>query len=355
MRRARPLFVRFPAVAGAFLLLPLALAAPARAQSAEDINTARTLGHEGEDALDKKDFKTAEDRFSRADKLFHAPTLLLGLARAYAGEQKYVAAEEAYNRIIRENNTSSPTFQKAIEDARREIQDVAPKIAGVVITVAAAGGGDVPNPKVVLDDKPINAAALGVRRSVDPGDHVVHVTADGFKPGEAHFTATPGGTTNAPVSLEKDTSAPPLPPDTGPGAGAAAAGQGANPPPGGGAPAAGSADVGTPAKGNRTLAYVALGVGGALLVTGAVTGVLALGKHSSLNSSCPGGTCTPDQQSNIDSYHTMGLVSTVGFIGGAVVGGLGAYLFFTSSPAQPAKTGVVPYLGPGTLGAYGRF
>ncbi len=354
MRRARPLLLL---VAGTFLALPFAAPETARAQSAEDINTARTLGHEGEDALDKKDYKTAEDRFARADKLFHAPTLLLGLARAFAGEQKYVAAEEAYNRLLRENNTSSPAFQKAIEDARREIQDVAPKIAGVVITVSAAGGGDVPNPKVMLDDKAINAAALGVRRSVDPGDHVVRVSADGFKPGEAHFTATPGGTTNAPVALEKDTSAPPA---TGAGtSGAPAEGgtPGATGPgnSGTGTGTGGAVDTGTPPKGNRTLAYVAFGVGGALLATGAVTGILALGKHSDLNTACPGGTCTPDQQSNIDSYHTLGLISTIGFIGGAVVGGVGAYLFFTSSSRSAPKTGIQPYLGPGSIGAYGRF
>jgi hypothetical protein len=354
MQRARSV-VRAGGWAVILAVAPL-VPAVAQAQSAEDINTARTLGHEGEDALDKKDYRTAEDRFSRADKLFHAPTLLLGLARAFAGEQKYVAAEEAYNRILRENNTSSPAFQKALEDARREIQDVAPKIAGVVITVAAAGGGDVANPKVMLDDKAINAAALGARRSVDPGDHVVRVNADGFKPGEAHFTATPGGTTNAPITLERDTSSPPpLPPSTG-NTGAADTGA---PNTGSTGPntSTGAVDVGTSHGGNRTLAYVALGVGGALLATGVVTGILALGKHSSLNTACPGGTCTPDQQSNIDSYHTMGLISTIGFIGGAVVGGVGAYLFFTSgsTSAQPQKAGVVPFVGPGSVGAYGRF
>ena len=62
------------------LLLAASLALPAvittapraaQAQSAEDKNTARALGVEGQDALDKKDFKTAEDKFSRADALFH--------------------------------------------------------------------------------------------------------------------------------------------------------------------------------------------------------------------------------------------------------------------------------------------
>src|SRR5262245_53994993 len=70
-----------------------ALPAVAHAQASDaDKATARMLGQEGQDALDKKDFAAAEDRFKRADALFHAPTLLLGLARAYAGQGKFLAA-----------------------------------------------------------------------------------------------------------------------------------------------------------------------------------------------------------------------------------------------------------------------
>src|SRR5690242_12546885 len=78
-----------------------ALPRGAFAQSDADKATARELGKEGQAALDKKDFKTAEDRFKRAEALFHAPTLALGLARAYTANGKYVAAQETYNRIIR--------------------------------------------------------------------------------------------------------------------------------------------------------------------------------------------------------------------------------------------------------------
>src|SRR5258708_34860215 len=78
-----------------------ASAAPALAQSDADRATARTLGQEGEQALESKDYKTAEDRFRRADNLVHAPTLMLGLARALAPQSKYADAQEAYNRIVR--------------------------------------------------------------------------------------------------------------------------------------------------------------------------------------------------------------------------------------------------------------
>ncbi|HEY8945131.1 MAG TPA: hypothetical protein VIM73_12760, partial [Polyangiaceae bacterium] len=51
----------------------VALAEP----SAEDRATARALAGEGYQALQQKDYSTAADRFSRADALVHAPTLMI--------------------------------------------------------------------------------------------------------------------------------------------------------------------------------------------------------------------------------------------------------------------------------------
>src|SRR5277367_5346205 len=84
------------------LSLGVSAAPRALAQSDADRATARSLGQDGQSALENKDYATAEDRFRRADKMVHAPTLMLGLARSLSGEGKYVEAQEAYNRIVRE-------------------------------------------------------------------------------------------------------------------------------------------------------------------------------------------------------------------------------------------------------------
>ena len=60
--------VRSFALAVAFGLV--ALPTIAHAQSDADKNIARAMGQEGQAALDKKDFKTAEDRCHRAVRLF---------------------------------------------------------------------------------------------------------------------------------------------------------------------------------------------------------------------------------------------------------------------------------------------
>ncbi|HEX3769437.1 MAG TPA: hypothetical protein VHV30_01170 [Polyangiaceae bacterium] len=326
----------------------MAVAPPAHAQSDADRATARALGQEGQAALDKKDYATAEDRFRRADKMFHAPTLLLGLARSLAAEGKYVEAQEAYNRIIREGMPAGggEAFKRAIDEASKEVDAVTPKVGAVTITVKSAAGADVADPQVVLDEHPINSASLGIRRAIDPGAHVLRVSATGYKPAELKFSTLEGGSVDEPVILEQDLSAPPVAPvpATTPGATAAAVS---------------STDTGgaQPSQARKIAPFIAWGVGGAGLVLGVVTGVVAMSKHSSLKDECPGGTCpagTP--QDDLSSYHTMGTLSTVGFIVAGVGAAAGVALFVTEPKSTPT-TGlqVVPTLGLGTIGAHGTF
>src|SRR5580704_8698956 len=116
--------LRSAALSTAFALsLGLSIAPQARAQSDADRATARSLGQDGQQALDNKDYATAEDRFRRADKMVHAPTLMLGLARALAAEGKYVEAQEAYNRIVRDGlaPNAPDVFKRALDDAKKEV------------------------------------------------------------------------------------------------------------------------------------------------------------------------------------------------------------------------------------------
>ncbi len=354
------------AAAAAAALAP----ATAHAQSDADRATARQLGQEGFAALDQKDYPTAEDRLRRADRLVHAPTLMLGLARALVGEHKFVEAQEMYQRIIREGVPAGApeAFRQALEDAKKEVDTASPYIGGVTITVKAAGGGDVPNEKVTIDGNPVNVASLGIRRAVDPGTHTLKVTADGFKTAEVKFTVAEGGSVDAPVVLEKDPSwVPPTAtpvPGTAPGPGEGTP-VGPTPVPG---PTPGFPQPPPPGaeqpQGGLPMAVpiAAFGVGAAGLILGSVMGVVALGDHSRLTNECTAGSCDPKYQGDIDSYHSAGLISTVGFVvaGVGAAAGVVTLLLHSSggsaAPAQPA-TGfqVTPVVGPGSFGAVGRF
>jgi hypothetical protein len=340
----------------ALVLALSALPVSAFAQSEADKNQARVFGQEGQQALEAHDYKTAEDKFRRAYTLFpNAPTLALGLARALAGNGKVVASEETYNKIIRDGAPpGNAVFLRAVDDAKREISQVSPRVAHAIINVTGPESS-----KVTLDDQPLTWAALGGRRPVDPGAHVVKATAEGYKPAETRFTASDGKDTTVTLTLTPTTEkeagaavvAPPTVPTTSPTSPAT--------PPAATPASAPGVEQATqaPARStNKTLGIVALGVGGAGLAMGVVTGMLALGKHSDLNSACAGGTCDPSKQSDVDSYHTMGTLSTVGFIVGGVGAAAGAVLLLTAPKHSSASAAFVsPYIGPGSVGATGRF
>jgi hypothetical protein len=332
------------------LLLGATAASSAFAQADVDRATARKLGEAGQQALAAQDYKTAEDDFRRADSLVHAPTLMLGLARALAGEGKLVEAQETYKRIVREGVApgSPAVFQRAVDEATKEVETLAPRIGAVTISVKMAGGEPAPAAlQVTWDGSPVNSATLGIKRPANPGPHVVHAAADGYRAVDLKVEVPAGGAVDAPLSLAKDPNAPPVtaPPVPGP--------QGATPsaPPPDQAPAARS--------GFGVWPWVAIGVGGAGLAVGAITGAMAIGKHSDLASKCGSGPCPADQQSNVDSYNTLGMVSTVGFIVGGVGAAAGVTLLLLQPKAEaiPPAAGlhVVPVLGLGSVGAVGTF
>jgi hypothetical protein len=323
-------------------LLGLFLPVPALAQSDNDRATARDLGQRGEAALAAKDWKHAEEDFHRADALFHAPTLTVGLARAQAAQGKFVEAWENYHRVIIENVTSSAGFARALSDAQAEIGAIEGRRSRVTVTVTGADA-----PKVTIDDVPVRVEALGIERFVDPGPHVVKAAADGCAPAMQSLTIAEGATQTVALVLQKDVGALVAPAPT-PGAIEASYPTSVEPTKSSGGPSTG-----------RVLGFVAFGIGGAGLAEGIITGIVAIGKHSDLAKVCPNGTCPPGEDSDLNTYHTMGTLSTVGFIVGGVGVAAGTVLVLTSpkSKAAAPATGfsVTPYLGFGMAGATGTF
>ena len=328
------------------------LAAPAaRAQSDVDRATARQLGEAGQHALEAKDYKSAEDDFRRADSLVHAPTLMLGLARALTGEGKLLEAQEAYKRIVRDGVApgSPAVFQRALDDATKEVDAVSPRIGAVTITLKSADGQALPaSAQVTWDGGPVSAATLGIKRPANPGAHTVHASCDGYRPVDLQVNVPVGGGVDAPLVLSRgEATAAPAPAPAGP-----ATALPASPPP--------DQVSAESSSGPGVWPWVAFGVGGAGLLVGGITGAMVISKHSDLSGKCPGGTCTTDQQSNVDSYNTLGTVSTVGFVVAGVGAAAGVTLLLVLHPkgdSAPPATGmrVTPVLGPGSLGAVGVF
>jgi PEGA domain len=317
---------------------------PAAAQpSASDRATARALAEEGGEALDKKNYEIAADRFARADALVHAPTLSLELARAQVGLRRFVEAQESYLRIIREGVPpgSPPSFTKAFQDAQKEIKAIPPRLGWVTLTISGANAFIV-----TIDGNEVPKAALDVKRAVNPGNHIVKASADGFVANETTFAVGEGESAAVSLTLEpmpaSATAKPPLPPA---GKTTITTASGARV----------GADTGHVGSTQKTLGIVALGVGGAGLVAGSITGLMAISRHGDLQTSCSQGQCPPEQQHTLDSYRTISTVSTVGFIVGAAGAIGGTMLLLTAPSPREGRAQISPFIGLTTAGAQVTF
>jgi hypothetical protein len=282
--------------------LLLATSVASAGPSEGERSRARKLAYEGQEALESKDFATAAARFEQADGIIHAPTLLLGLARAQVGLGKLVAGSATYRRILNEGvppRSPQPWF-KAVDEAKSELGLLKARIPSLLIQVSGPTA-----PRVTVDGAEVNASDTV---QTDPGRHTVRATAEGFTPAEAVVDAREGATASVKLELGAvATNAPPPPPP----------------------PSSGSA--------RKTIGFIVLGFGGAGLALGGIAGAAAIGKHSTLANECPGGACQSAKAgADLKSYHNVGTLSTIGFIGGGALAATGLVLVLTAPKPAPA-------------------
>lgn len=167
------------------------LSASAAAQSAADIATARQLATQGIRLYDKGEYVQALDDLQRAQALFDAPVHLLYIARAQVKLGKLVEGSETYRRLAR--TTLEPNapqaFRDAVEAAQRELPELEAKLPSVRVEAAPA---DAPGLRLFIDQEEVPAAALGVDRPINPGEHRIRVEATGYEPAETSLSVRPG-------------------------------------------------------------------------------------------------------------------------------------------------------------------
>jgi hypothetical protein len=117
----------------------------------------------------------------------------------------------------------------------------------------------------------------------------------------------------------------------------------------------------------RTVGFVTAGVGGAALIGGVITGLMAKGKESEALDQCEGNDCEPEAEESFDSAASLATVTNVLLIGGGVLAaaGVGLIVFGGSSGAEQAPHAATaaprlvlsPAVGPGMSGVWatGRF
>ena len=232
---------------------------------------------------------------------------------------------------------------QALADAKAEIVAIPPRLPWVTITVAGPS-----DPVVTIDGVNVASASLGVKRPADPGQHEIRASAPGYYTAKKTVNLREGESVNIAFELEEaPPDAPPEPPE---------------PPP------VVISNEPPPDPAWRKPAIIgAFALGGAGLALGGITGILAIKKHSKLSPACVGGTCGPDQKADLDSYRTLGTLSTIGFIVGGVGAATGTVLLFVkprgaesgvtsgASPKALSAVHVTPFVGFGSAGVEGTF
>lgn len=352
---------RITTTAATLVACALAVSCPARAQTAADRETARSLMEQGHDLYDKKDFKEALKRFKAANDIMHVPSTALWTAKAQTQLGLLVEARDtiaAMRRMPEKPNDPKP-FKDARSEAVRLDDQLASRVAALTIVLKGAPPGD--GATMTIDDVQVPATAVGLPRSVDAGHHVVAIKSPTAQ-GQSEVDIKEGEQKQLEVNLEAIAPPAPPPPTT-----EQAPTQPEEP----------SAPVRSHAP--TALTWIGIGLAGAGAIAGGITGVMSMQKTSTIKNDCSNGKCGPNDYATLDSANTLALVSDIGF----GVAGAGAILAVVtlivghdetpdgSSPAEEApspstepsdqqqqqqsRVHVVPWLGLGAAGVTGSF
>ncbi|MCC6216602.1 MAG: hypothetical protein IT376_17205 [Polyangiaceae bacterium] len=351
---------------GALLLASL-WSATVFAQTDEERAGARAAATEGLEAFQAGKWAEASELFTRAEALVHAPTHLLFLARALEKQSKLVKARETYQKLVRETLPAGApaAFHKAQASAAEELAALEPRIPGLRIKIT---GADKPaGLKVVLDGKAINPNLVGVSLPVDPGEHEVAATANGYASKVIKVSVKESQKETVEVALEAGAPPPAITGPAEPPGEEPATKPDGEPASGGGEPATKDSGAGGAASGGIPVtAYVAFGVGALGLAAGTIFGLSSSGSRSDADAKLAecGDPCLKtdpaarESQKLYDDAGSAQTLSLVGFGVGAVGIGAGVVLMLLGDGGEtPAaqQSFVRPYAGPGSLGVYGAF
>jgi hypothetical protein len=277
------------------------------------------------------------------------PTTALAVARSQATLGLLVEARDTLASSMR-RTPDKPTDPQPFKDARAEGDQLdaslAGRVPGLTITIKGAAPGE--QPALAIDGLDVPAAAIGLPRAVDPGHHVVvakTATAERRQEVDIHegeqkqielmLVSTGHSAVEPPRSTTPEPAASVAPP---------------GPP--------------TTSHAPSTVTWIGVGLAGAGVIIGSITGVMAISKGGGLAGECANHVCGPAGHSDLSSAYAAATVSDAAFAVAGVGGVLAAVSLVvghqssTETPAEPpAASGPAAHLwlGFGAGGLRGTF
>lgn len=298
---------------------------------------ARELGYAGVESYQAGSYQVAYDKLDKAYQVLNVPSLGLWSARALIKLNRWVEAAERLRQVLRlaPQGGDADVQQQSLQEAKHELDALTPRIPSLVIQVEELPVGGA---QVTVDGDIVATALLGEPLPTNPGRHAVVVQFDS-RSLRREVLVQAGKQERVVLHLSQ-----------------ASAGTGPSSPT---APA--PASDGHPSSTRKTIGWALVGTGGAGLLLGATTGILALTKKKALedSSQCQGHNCLRTQTDDVNSYNSFRLVSGVGLIAGAALAATGVVLIAsTPTPArdnQPVASHVWLKASPASLTVGGKF
>jgi hypothetical protein len=327
------------------LAAALALVAPAAAAdaqptpTAEQKETARNLMQIGDDKFAAGDHAGALEAYEGADAIMRVPSTGLAVGRARARLGMLVEAVDVLQRVARHPQSGSEprAFAGAREEAKRLDADLARRIPTVKVVVK--GPAEDTPVEVRIDGAAVPQNARELPRRVNPGKHVVSVSAPGYLTSELAVEVAEQQHEEVAITLEPGSA-----------------------PPAAGVPDAGSSSRTQPVTSGPSPVMIAgFAIGGAGLAVGIATGAVSLAKTSELEERCGGTICPETERDEHHTIVTLANVSNVAFAVGGVgvaIGIVGLVLDLQNdepSSTERARVRIEPVVGPGSIGLRGSF
>ncbi|MBK8254864.1 MAG: hypothetical protein IPK82_19670 [Polyangiaceae bacterium] len=329
---------------------PDATASPAGAPNAPSVpNTpspqdrarAKTLMDEGDEKLDAKDLEGALAAYQAADAIMHVPTTGIEVAKTLSKLGRVYPAYEAMKAVATSQAVEGEPepFVEAREEAKKLISALEARVPTLRVTVKLAVPGAAVT--VAVGDRKFTLAELANPVLLPPGKYRVLATAEGHAASSVDVELRESDRGQVALVLAKLNEPPPLPTVT------------ALPP---------------PPPSLSPLVPAGFAIAGVGLLTGAITGALALSQANQANNNlCPLGKCPNEEtrkqaESLYNTADALAVVADISFVVaavGAVMGVYGISVSIGSPPApgaaSPAKQAKRPTLILGPTGGAVRF
>ncbi len=298
----------------------------------------------GEAAVIDSDWKACVHYFERARALrADDPLVYLAIGRCSLEDGDNVRAV----RNLQEGIQRYPLEDKRREKAESLLERARQRVGAFTVELSPREA------EIKIADQPLELDDKG-RAFLEAGRHPVTVSADGYQTLTAELEVK-GGESKELIYVLQKARAPETELAAAPAAALPAAASPASTADSASAP--GSERAEDTGGGFPLVPVVVAGVGGAMLIGAAVTGVMALVEQSELEQKCRDDVCDPDLESTKQSADTLATVTDVLWVAGVLTVGTGVVLHFVL-PGEPSESAsVTPVVGPSVAGLCldGRF